>query len=374
MNCGYFTDKTATGKFDVILSYKTDSNGAVTDKVKAFQNNYTAVFESASFTVKPDSAQVKFSCGENGTIVGRYADNWYPMASGSNQTKGTRLRFAVAPNSGYGVAKWIINGTDYAVDAKNLPEGMRISEDGKILDVASFNPASQTASTNPGHTKDGVLTVEVSFKSTSHEITYNVDGKGGTLTAVNENDKKINSGTKITQGSKVTFTAEPEEGYIVSGWKVDGKTYKWQDKDEDYLGTTLVLEDISKDENVIVSFKKSTASYKVITSVADEDGKTDTSLAKVTAINAETKEAVTDLTSIKEVTTLTFTASVADKTNHMVKLWQTSKDGKTWEDAALSGGSNTFTLYNISENLYIRSVITIAQKYSLKYKVVLDDG
>lgn len=374
VNCGYFTDKTATGKFDVILSYKTDSNGAVTDKVKAFQNNYTAVFESASFTVKPDSAQVKFSCGENGTIVGRYADNWYPMASGSNQTKGTRLRFAVAPNSGYGVAKWIINGTDYAVDAKNLPEGMRISEDGKILDVASFNPASQTASTNPGHTKDGVLTVEVSFKSTSHEITYNVDGTGGTLTAVNENDKKINSGTKITQGSKVTFTAEPEEGYIVSGWKVDGKTYKWQDKDEDYLGTTLVLEDISKDENVIVSFKKSTASYKVITSVADEDGKTDTSLAKVTAINAETKEAVTDLTSIKEGTTLTFTASVADKTNHMVKLWQTSKDGKTWEDAALSGGSNTFTLYNISENLYIRSVITIAQKYSLKYKVVLDDG
>lgn len=374
VNCGYFTDKTATGKFDVILSYKTDSNGAVTDKVKAFQNNYTAVFESASFTVKPDSAQVKFSCGENGTIVGRYADNWYPMASGSNQTKGTRLRFAVAPNSGYGVAKWIINGTDYAVDAKNLPEGMRISEDGKILDVASFNPASQTASTNPGHTKDGVLTVEVSFKSTSHEITYSVDGKGGTLTAVNENDKKINSGTKITQGSKVTFTAEPEEGYIVSGWKVDGKTYKWQDKDEDYLGTTLVLEDISKDENVIVSFKKSTASYKVITSVADEDGKTDTSLAKVTAINAETKEAVTDLTSIKEGTTLTFTASVADKTNHMVKLWQTSKDGKTWEDAALSGGSNTFTLYNISENLYIRSVITIAQKYSLKYKVVLDDG
>lgn len=374
VNCGYFTDKTATGKFDVILSYKTDSNGAVTDKVKAFQNNYTATLESASFTVKPDSAQVKFSCGENGTIVGRYADNWYPMASGSNQTKGTRLRFAVAPNSGYGVAKWIINGTDYEVDAKNLPEGMTISEDGKILDVASFNPASQTASTNPGHTKDGVLTVEVSFKSTSHEITYSVDGKGGTLTAVNENDKKIDSGTKITQGSKVTFTAEPEEGYIVSGWKVDGKTYKWQDKDEDYLGTTLVIEDISKDENVVVSFKKSTASYKVITSVADEDGKTDTSLAKVTAINAETKEAVTDLTSIKEGTTLTFTASVADKTNHMVKLWQTSKDGKTWEDAALSGGSKTFTLYNISENLYIRPVITIAQKYSLKYKIVLDDG
>lgn len=374
VNCGYFTDKTATGKFDVILSYKTDSNGAVTDKVKAFQNNYTAALESASFTVKPDSAQVKFSCGENGTIVGHYADNWYPMASGSNQTKGTRLRFVVAPNSGYGVAKWIINGTDYEVDAKNLPEGMRISEDGKRLDVASFNPASQTASTNPGHTKDGVLTVEVSFKSTSHKITYGVDGKGGTLTAVNENDKKINSGTKITQGSKVTFTAEPEDGYIVSGWKVDGNPYKWQDKDKDYLGTTLVLEDISKDEDVIVSFEKSTASYKVITSVADEEGKTDTSLAKVTAINAETKEAVTNLTSIKKGTTLTFTASVADKTNHMVKLWQTSKDGKTWEDAALSGGSNTFTLYNISENLYIRPAITIAQKYSLKYKVVLDDG
>ena len=374
INCGYFIDKTATGKFDVTLSYKTDSNGALTDKVKAFQNNYMATFGSESFTVKPDSAQVKFSCGENGTIVGRYADNWYPMASGSNQTKGTRLRFAVAPNSGYGVAKWIINGTDYAVDAKNLPEGMRISEDGKILDVASFNPASQTAATNSGHTKDGVLTVEVSFKSTSHEITYSVDGKGGTLTAVNENEKKINSGTNITQGSRVTFTAEPEDGYIVAGWKVDGESYKWQDKNENYLGRTLVLEDISKDTNVIVRFKKSTDSYKIITSVADEGGKTDTSLAKVTAINAETKEAVTDLTSIKEGTTLTFTATVADKTNHMVKLWQVSEDGKIWKDVALSGGSKTFTLYNISENLYIRPVITIAQQYDLKYKVVLEDG
>ncbi|MBP0059114.1 hypothetical protein JYQ77_02420, partial [Anaerobutyricum soehngenii] len=105
----------------------------------------------------------------------------------------------------------------------------------------------------------------------------------------NENDKKIDSGTKITQGSKVTFTAKPEDGYIVSGWQVDGKPYKWQEKDENYLGTTVVLEEISKDENVILSFKKSTASYKVINSVADEDGKTDTSLAKVTAINAETK-------------------------------------------------------------------------------------
>lgn len=374
INCGYFTDKTATGKFDVTLSYKTDSEGAVTDAVKAFQNNYTATFGSESFTVKPDSAQVKFSCGENGTIVGRYADNWYPMASGSNQTKGTRLRFAAAPNSGYGVAKWVINGTDYAVDAKNLPEGMSISEDGKTLEVAAFNPAAQDAETNPGHTKDGVLTVEVSFKSTSHKITYSVDGKGGSLTAVNENDKKINSGTNITQGSKVTFTAGPENGYIVSGWKVDGKTYKWQDKDEDYLGKTLVLEDISEDRDVIVSFKKSTASYSVITSVADEDGKADTSLAKITAVNAENGKDITDLTSLREGTTLTFTAIVADKTNHMVKLWQTSKDGKNWEDAALSGGNNTFTLYNISENLYIRPVITIAQKYSLKYKVVLDEG
>ena len=97
-----------------------------------------------------------------------------------------------------------------------------------------------------------VLTVEVSFKSTSHEITYSVDGKGGTLTAVNENDKKIDSGTKITQGSKVTFTAKPEDGYIVSGWQVDGKPYKWQDKDENYLGTTLVLEDVYKRQSLLI--------------------------------------------------------------------------------------------------------------------------
>ena len=38
----------------------------------------------------------------------------------------------------------------------------------------------------------------------------------------------------VFSGAIYRFEKQPEEGDIVSGWKVDGKTYKWQDKDEDY--------------------------------------------------------------------------------------------------------------------------------------------
>ena len=53
---------------------------------------------------------------------------------------------------------------------------------------------------------------------TTHTVTYGVHSSGnGTLTA-KAGSTSINSGTKVNQGSSITFTANPSTGYEVAGW------------------------------------------------------------------------------------------------------------------------------------------------------------
>ncbi|MDY5497137.1 MAG: fibronectin type III domain-containing protein [Anaerobutyricum sp.] len=364
INCGYFDNRNQSGKFDITLSFKTTEDGTLTQAAEKFRNNYAVTLKNESFTVKPDSAQVQFTCKENGAIVGRYGDNWYPMASGSSKIVGTRLRFIATPDSGYGIASWTINGKEYAKDATHLPDGMKLSDEGKILSVESFDPKNQVNA-------DKILSVEVKFRSIAHEISYSVSDGEGTLRAQNGEGRTINSGTKVTEGSKVVLTAVATEGYVVSGWKVNDKTCKWDGTQEDYRGTTFTLPSVSEDKNITVSFKKTNASYRITTSVADEDEKTDQTLAKVTAEDGETGKEV-DLTGVTEGTTVKFTATVADPGNQMVKLWQTSTDGVIWQTVKGSGGNKTIMLYNVDRNLYVRPVITTAQSFGLSFHVTMD--
>lgn len=59
------------------------------------------------------------------------------------------------------------------------------------------------------------LTVEVSFVSAAHTVTYLVDGGtdgGGTITA-ESSGQKVESGQTVADGASVTFTAAP------GGWQ-----------------------------------------------------------------------------------------------------------------------------------------------------------
>ena len=384
ISCSYFEmtaaqKAAASGKFAVTAKYKVieavegtdEQKAAIKAKVDAFKNNYVVTFESKSFTKKANSAQVNFSSGENGTIKGFYDSHFYPMESGSSRTAGTKLRFQAVAKDGYAVDYWMINGEKYGKDA-TLPTGMKLNDGRDILDIDSFDLSK--------HVKDNALTVKVFYTSISNPVTYSVvTGEGGeahgTLSAVNSAGNAFESGTRIRNGSSVTFTAVPEDGYVVEQWLVNQKLYHWSGTEEVYRGTTLVLEDIQSAQNVVVSYKKQDGTYKISSSVADEAGNEDATLATISAVNAETKETLElPVKQAAEGTSITFKATVTSDSVNMVKEWQFSTDqGATYQVAKGSGGSDTFTLYNVGADTVVRAVVTKAQTYSLNYQVKLGD-
>ena len=371
ISCSYFTmtvteKAAASGKFTVTTKYKTSG-----DAVEEFKNNYVVTFESKSFMKQADSAQVNFSSGENGTINGFYSSHYYPIESGTSRTAGTKLRFQAVAKDGYAVDYWMINGEKYGEDA-SLPDGMTLNDDRDILDIESFDLSK--------HAVNNALTVKVFYKAVSNPVTFSVktgsdEKTHGTIEAVNSTGKTFTSGAYIRNGSSVTFTATQDKGYVVDQWLVNNKIYHWSGTDEAYRGTTLTLEDIQSAQNVVVSFKESDKTYTIVAGVADEAGNEAASLATISAVNAETKETILlPANDLKEGTSITFTAAVTNASNNMVKEWQISTDnGATYETAKGSGGSDTFTLYNVSSNTKVRAIVTKAQTYTLNYQVKIGD-
>ncbi|MCD8076954.1 MAG: Ig-like domain-containing protein [Lachnospiraceae bacterium] len=395
ISCSYFDleDKTAaSGSYIVSLYYMTygdttdaadvetteeteeeEESGLTPEEeelaaaVKAFKKNYQVTMESDSFYIQKGSARVNFSADENGTLTGQYSDMKFKMATGSRQTTGTALYFTAAPDTGYAVSTWTINGTSYAT-SDELPAGFEFALDGKQLVVESFDAVEHVG-------EDGTLTVSVQFASVSNTITYSVDQNGGgSLAAVNGSGQSLSTGASVTNGASVTFTATPDEGYIVDSWSVNGEKWLWDGTEETYAGTTLTLKEIEEDQTVIVSFRESEDTYEVSTKVVDEDEKTDASLATVSAVDAETGETVELSEEVTEGTSLTFTAALTEENNHTVKCWQVSTDGgKSYTTITGSGGQTSVTVYNIAADTQVRVVVTVAQTYVLKYSVVYDD-
>lgn len=359
INCSYFANHNASGIFHVTLSYKTGAD------VDVFKNNHQVTLASGSFTIKPSSAPVYFTSGENGTLVGRSGENLFLMSSGSSQTGGTKLTFNAEPAVGYAVDTWVINGTAYSATAADLPDWFTCHD--STLVIESFD-----ASEDSVQIKDGSLTVEVTFVSASNVITYSVGGdEGGSISAIvdDENDTSLVSGTAVAKGADLVFTATALDGYVIDHWIVNGENYTWESGDL-YAGEVLTLTDVSEDYTVVVYFTASTETYSVTTSVYSESGAPASELATVSATDAETGETIA-LSGIAKNTSITFTANL-NETNNTVKEWQTSTDGTTFTTVKGSGGKGSFTLYNISENTYVRAIVTNAQSYTLQYAVLLD--
>lgn len=87
--------------------------------------------------------------------------------------------------------------------------------------------------------------------TTTYTVTYGVNGGNGTLTATGVSS----SGSTVNSGTKVTFTANPNEGYAVEGWYSDANcTNAITD-----AGTNTSYEvTVNADTNVYVKFKSTT--------------------------------------------------------------------------------------------------------------------
>ena len=140
-----------------------------------------------SIYIAPKFRQVKYNIttGDNVTVNG-----------GKTTARGGEpLTFTANPPAGQNVTGWTVNGE-------------AVQDSGNTL----------TWTVENGHLTEPNVTayhVEAQFSAGEYEVTYSQPA-GGTLSA------SVEAGTQVNGGTKVTFTAEPDEGYEIDEWTVNG--------------------------------------------------------------------------------------------------------------------------------------------------------
>ena len=144
----------------------------------------------------------------------------------------------------------------------------------------------------------------------------------------------------------VTFTAEPEDGWMVGSWIVDGKTIDSQENEYQITVTS----DIAVSVNLIPD---------TYTITAEKTGK------GILAVDEKQEESY----QAGYGSDMTFTAEPEDYWT--VKEWKV--DGETVTEG-VSADKTTFTLSNIKQNRKVEVVFTSALLYDLSYSVVQEKG
>lgn len=157
---------------------------AGTDTTYTYPNTTSA----SSIYIAPKFRQVEYdiTTGDNVTV------------NGQNRTTargGESLTFTAVPPAGQNVTGWIINGKAVVGSGNTLTWTV---ENGYL--------------TKPNVT---VYHVAAQFSVGEYTVTYSQPANG-TLTA------SVESGTQVNGGTKVAFTAEPDEGYEIDEWTVNG--------------------------------------------------------------------------------------------------------------------------------------------------------
>ena len=166
-----------------------------------------------SIYIAPKFRQVEYdiTTGDNVTV------------NGQNRTTargGEQLTFTANPPAGQTVTGWTVNGKAVAGNGNTLTWTV---ENGCL--------------TKPNVT---AYHVEAQFSAGEYEVTYSQPANG-TLTA------SVESGTQVNGGTKVAFTAEPDKGYEIDEWMVNGHSVA-------NSGSTYTL-NVTENSTVAVTFK-----------------------------------------------------------------------------------------------------------------------
>ena len=364
VSCGLYRadgniNDSLSGRYDVALSVDT-KHAKAADLLK----KYNITMESGMLIRVQSTGPVKYKAGENGTLDARYsADYNQQFESGASIPIGEQLSFVAEPkDSGYKVGEWKINGKTLAeFDPTGTRYELKDTQKGKQLVIRQFQQTDLDSTTK-------ALTVEVSFVSAAHTITYLVDGGtdgGGTITA-ESSGQKIASGQTVADGASVTFTAAPAAGKAVKHWMVDNKTYTWPDTTNPYRENTLTLTDVKKAHTVSVAFEDAKSST-VTANVETETGVSETSLT----LSAKRGETTVDLTKENNApigSVIRFTLSGTGLGNNItVKEWKVN--GKI---VTGSGGKDSFDLYVTEGSHTVTAVVAVAQHYTVTFANAMD--
>ena len=273
---------------------------------------YTAESEGVGAAVAVTFRQVEYTVSWSGTN-GTVSAQGYGGSSASIRG-GTQVTFTAEPNPGYVVAGWTVNG-------QKVTEGV--------------SGGTMTWTVPNGQAADVPVEryeIRAIFSRGSCVVTLQ-QSDHGTITA------NVPDLSNVTGGTDVTFTAQPEDDYIVVGWIVDGET-----TDSRSTSYTVRVEAATTVSAVIVP-----SHYAISYGVSDPAGGT------IAAEGAKTSPI-----SVAYGGSVTFTADPNDY--YHVSGWQV--DGELVEDTA---NQSSFTLSNVTQAHTVTAVFAAAVSYEVSY-------
>ncbi len=242
--------------------------------------------------------KVTYNAGENGTLTAT-ADG-ESFVSGSKAEADKSIEFAAAPNSGYSVDVWTVNGTVqttgldaagtkltliadkelevsvtfkrlynvvWELDGGHWPTGYTpvtgVAEGDKLSAPSAVNKPVKDDYTFLGWYASADGTQEFDFSEAADsdatvyakwEVTVNKYdvvfsyGDNGYLNVLDDGEAMLFSPARIAEGSRVVFEIVPDENYIVESFLVDGV------ETEISADNQFVVESLSGDIDVSVAF------------------------------------------------------------------------------------------------------------------------
>ncbi len=357
------------GVYDVTLSYKSDEEGIAA--AAELQSKYNVTLASGEITKpKPFRGRQLFRWGKRnaaGPVCGEFRVR---ICQRGLHSRGLWAPLCCHACRWLPVAEWTVtlNGTAVAWEDRAEPEGIVTftkTESAAILRVSSLEAliqAVQGESEGSGEDAAPVLQVQAAFTSQNRTVTFSADEStpNGTVTA-QQNGQSLNSGVSVAHGSSVTFTAGPDQGYVVESWVVNGRVEQNPDGTNN-TGTTLERE-ITEDTEVKVTFAAE-EQYAVSYEVVDENNQ------PVSGV-AVTAEGLTDGKATKGGN-VAFVAQPS--VGVVIQRWEVQRGDGDWE--TVSASANRYTLYNVQADTNVRIVASGggSNRYTLTFGVVDDTG
>ena len=254
---------------------------------------------------------------ENGTIEVRGTKNSEPVTITSTDyvDPGTKLTVTIKPDTGYVVNNpdeaWtaVDNSDDHTYTIHDVREDQTLSADFAALYKYAISYSVAAVSGND----NGTLTANTVRKNMA---AYTSD---------------LSSDAEVYEGSDLTFTAAPNDGYRVREWRVNNEVY--QESGAAFIGTQLVLRGVNEEKTVTVQFMPL---GDRITASAGEHG-------RITGAMAGGTEQVGNIASgftLTEGVSVTFTAE--PDTGYEVEQWSvngTPVSGETASTYTYTAGS-----------------------------------
>ena len=174
----------------------------------------------------------------NGTIEVRGTRNSEPVTITSTDyvDPGTNLTVTIKPDTGYVVSNpdeaWtaVDNSDNHTYAIHNVRADQTLSADFAALDKYAISYSVAAV----GDIDNGTLTANTVRKNMA---AYRYD---------------LSSGEEVYEGSDLTFTAAPDDGYRVREWRVNDEVY--HESGAAFIGTQLVLRGVDEEKTVMVQF------------------------------------------------------------------------------------------------------------------------